>query len=575
MTRVLYLTWAIIFIAAGTLLRIADYARCASGWEDEISLIVSFLDRGYGELVRPLSSGQVAPVGFLLIEKFLQQVFGASEYSLRLFPVLTGIAALPLVWIAARKLIGPWPALLALALVSFSPSTLRHSAEVKQYGVELFVTAGLLVLAAYSPQRLTVRRAVLLTFAGIVAISLSNPALYVLAGFGLLLVLRAFERRAPAAEWMMLAGIGTVWLGFFGAVYVLLFAPTLAPGAYMDQFWGPTMLNAQSSVAVAARLVLDGILHPVVALDGRVGLPLYVASAVLFLAGAIAAARKRELVCLCLFPLLLALGAALAGKYNFSPRLMTYAIPLVSLLMANALSWAEPLAERSTKAALVFVGFCLVFVLLPVKADVFVLRHEIQSFREGVQFALQQHRTGDAVYLYSRSVPGWMYYSTDWRHPDYQRLAWLAEVSRLTGPNGGNRPSRNGQVQNEGAEFHRPYRGGWELVGVGEGIFRSSIGEENHPPDPGWVENEYARMARDSRSGRVILIGFTPGAHGVVDLLDYCRSQGAEVVANYRGPGAVVAVLELRQEVQASSIGKGGDENGTEKRDIHPGQYQQ
>ncbi len=545
--------WAGLFIAAGALLRMLQYARHASSGEDEVSLIVNILDRGYGGLRHVLSFNQIAPVGFLWIEKLLSQVLGASEceYSLRLFPLLAGMAALPLVWIAARKLAGPWPAVLAVALVSFSPPALRYSAEVKQYGVEMFVTAALLALAAHWPEPLTGRRAGLLALAGLAAVSLSNPAICVLAGFGLLLAVRALERRAPAAEWMLLGAVGTVWLAFFGAFYVFLFGPTVAPGTYMERFWAPSMLSSQPGLVSAARFVLNGALYPVVTLGERVPLALYAASGLLLAVGVVLALRKKELACLCLFPLLLALAAALAGRYNFSPRLMTYSIPLVALLMANALSWTQPmswtqpLAQRKARFAIAFAALCCAFVLLPAKVDVYLLRHEIQSLRTGVRFALRQCQPGDAVYLYSRSVPGWMYYSTDWHRPDRERLAWLTQTSRLTGPNGGNIPPRGRRVQNEGADFQRPFRGGVEIVGLADGIFRSSAGPGSNPPDPGWVENEYARMARDARTGRAILVGLTPGAHGVTDLLDYCRREGAIIVADYRAPGAIVAVLQL------------------------------
>jgi 4-amino-4-deoxy-L-arabinose transferase-like glycosyltransferase len=174
-----------------------------------VSLIVNLLDRGYGELLRVLSFDQIAPVGFLWIEKLLSQMLGASEYSLRLFPLLAGINALPLVWIAGRRLAGPWPAVLAVALVRLFSRRAALLGRSQTYGVELFVTAGLLALSAYWPkEQLTARRAGLLTLAGLAATSLSNPAIYVLAGFGLLPAVRALERRVPAAEWMLLRATG-------------------------------------------------------------------------------------------------------------------------------------------------------------------------------------------------------------------------------------------------------------------------------------------------------------------------------------------------------------------------------
>lgn len=541
-----------IVICAGIIARIAEFSKCHSLSEDEIFLALNIAQRNYADLLMPLSFDQIAPVGFLWLERLMVQVFGVSEYSLRLVPLLSGIAALPLVWIAANKFCGPWPAVLAAALVSVSPGCIRYASQDKQYGVEMFVTAALLGAAAYWPERVTGRRTVGLICIGLFAISLSNPAIYVLSGLGLLLAVRAFVRRAPTREWLFLGGVAFTWLTFFGVLYIVLFAPQLGPGTYMDQFWGPARLLAQPNVVVAAKLVFRSTLYPVVALEERVPLALYIAAGVLFVGGALFSivARKavfrREIAFLGLIPLLLALLSAIPGKWVFAHRLMMFSVPLTVLLMTAAISWTEPWLQKSVKAQAMFVAGCSALLLFPAKADVYSFRHEDQSLRSGVEFGLKQYRPGDTVYLYSRAVSAWLFYSTDWYHPDRERLAWMTDASRMTGPNGGNIQSRLTPIQNEGFGLRRSYRdGGVEIVGVGDGIFHSGAGAQQHGPDPGWVENEVARVCREFRNNRMILVGLRPGVRGVPDLLSYFRGLGARIIAEYRGESAIVSVMKV------------------------------
>ncbi len=556
---------AIIFISAGILARLAEFFQCHSFWEDEVSLALNIAQRSYGALLTPLSFDQIAPIGFLWLERLMVQLFGVSEYSLRLIPLLAGILAVPLVWIAARQLLGVWPAVFAVALVSLSPGGVRYASEAKQYGVEMFVTAALLFTATYWPERITPARAVQLIGLGVVAMLLANPAIYVLAGFALLLASRASSRKAPLPEWFLLGGVALLWVTFFGTMYLRFFAPILGPGTYMDHFWAPSRLLAQPGLAAATDLIFRSLLFPIVGLEERAPLLQYLAAAMLFAGGVLFCAfgrrgLRREIALLALFPLCLAFVAAIPGKWVFAHRLMMFAVPLTVLLISSAVCWMDPWIEKSGIAQALFIAGCCLFLLFPVKADIYSIRHENQSLRAAVQFSLKQYRPGTTIYVYSRAVPGWTFYSTDWSHPDAQRLAWMTEASRITGPNGGNIQPRQHAVQNEGLDLGRPYRDGRELVGVGEGIFRSRAGAQQHGPDPGWVENEYARVCRESRSHRVIVLGLIPGTRGIPDLISYFRQMGAQTVAEYRGESARADVLETScptRELSASVSNRG------------------
>jgi hypothetical protein len=76
---------ALIAIAlVGIFLRCWQYWANDSYFMDEVAVLRNLVDRSWRELfTQPLSYGQTAPPGFLVLEKLLAGTSGATEYSLR------------------------------------------------------------------------------------------------------------------------------------------------------------------------------------------------------------------------------------------------------------------------------------------------------------------------------------------------------------------------------------------------------------------------------------------------------------------------------------------------------------
>jgi hypothetical protein len=601
--------WASLFIGLGILLRLVDFARHSSLWYDEAMLGLNIVQRGYRDLLSPLNFEQVAPLGFLWIQRFVEQLFGTGEYAWRLFPVLASMATLPLLWFAAKKLAGDWPACVATALVSLSPACLWHATEAKQYGTEVFITAAVLAVGAVCAGRWNTRRMALLACTGFAAILFSNAAPFVLAGVGGFLTIDAWRRTSQRRAWLVLLAIDAVWAASFAVIYFHVLVSQAGTESYLKRFWAPTQLTSQRGVWEACRVVLDSLVYPLVghAMAGVTGwcpAALFIVVTVLVLAGALLSAVQTRTAAFLLVPWLLPIIPALAGKWIFADRMMLYSVPCTAILIGLSLDWLtrrpkiaallvvpwllpllpafatkRPFADRalvySIPCAAIIGGIsmdllrrrfgawmewkwatlgCLLAVLLfPIKSDFQELHEDKQNLREAIQFAMAQRRPGDVVYLYSRSLPPWLFYSTDWRAPDHARVSWLMAAEKAIGPNGGNRPPRGHAVEHEGFELRRSDGPGTEVIGIADGIFidggdggadTDGGGGANTGPDPGWVENEFERIHRELRSGRVVVVGIL-GGHGLPDLLARFRGAGARRVAQYTGVLAEVDVLEM------------------------------
>ena len=79
------------FVVLGVLLRIGRYLINYPVWGDEACLALSFPRRGYLDLLLPLEYGQICPILFLWAELTAVKLFGFSEMSLRLCPLICGV----------------------------------------------------------------------------------------------------------------------------------------------------------------------------------------------------------------------------------------------------------------------------------------------------------------------------------------------------------------------------------------------------------------------------------------------------------------------------------------------------
>jgi hypothetical protein len=200
------------FVALGIVLRASRYLLNFPLWCDETMLAANFLDRGYSELLfQPLIYRQVGPVLFLLIELTAVKVLGFSEMTLRLFPALCAIASVPLFYHVAKRLLGGVPLLMAVGVFAVAGWPLRYAAEVKPYASDLFVALGLLALAVEwwrTPARVGWLRA--LAVAGPIAVALSLPAVFIVGGIGLALLVPVWRTgRRDARRDLILSGLGS------------------------------------------------------------------------------------------------------------------------------------------------------------------------------------------------------------------------------------------------------------------------------------------------------------------------------------------------------------------------------
>ena len=184
-----------LLIVLGVILRLRQYLINRSFWADEASLAYNLVTRSFNGLTLPLDYQQGAPIGFLFIEKLSIIAFGNNEYAMRLFPLLSGILAIYLLYWIAKMYFGI-SGLFALVMFSVGWELIYYSSELKQYSSDVMIA----LLLVYQASRCIGENAgtkdfLLLGIGGVIAMWVSHPSAFVLAGIGLVLVLERMARK--------------------------------------------------------------------------------------------------------------------------------------------------------------------------------------------------------------------------------------------------------------------------------------------------------------------------------------------------------------------------------------------
>jgi hypothetical protein len=354
-----------VVLSVGALLRLLVYWDGRSFWMDESSLWGNLAGKRIFDFSEPLSSDQLAPFGFLIGERALMSILGVSRYAARLIPLVCGLISLWLFARLARRILARRPALIALALFSFSDDLIYYSSELKPYSTDLAL--GLAIsLAALDGVGKPVSLRQGLGFASLAAVapwcSFASAFIVAAAGATLIVDRMVSGRLRDTTVW---GAIGVGWLGSLFASYRAS-AAMLSPYTTMYIFWDFAFLPVWPLPIGRARLeAVAGILLEIFVTPLNLVAPLWPWAGVmlpvlLLVMGLRSLARRSWPACTILvLPIALAVTASALKRYPLHGRLILELVPAFLILIALG---TESL--RRWDRGRIKLGYILVLALL-------------------------------------------------------------------------------------------------------------------------------------------------------------------------------------------------------------------
>ncbi|MFZ5911826.1 MAG: hypothetical protein ACOYYU_17595 [Chloroflexota bacterium] len=398
-----------ILLTLGLLLRLRQYLTARSLWLDEAMLALNIVQRDFGGLFQPLDYDQGAPVGFLLVEKILVTLLGSHEFVLRLFPLLAGIASLGLFYLLLRRVASGIGMLTALALFAVGPELVYYASEVKQYSVDVAVTIGLLLLSMPLFEGKTGRKAfVWLGCAGMLALWLSHPALFALAGIGVSLVWMSASRRGRFL-FLYMVYIGLAWLGTLGLLYFVSLR-NLKDNTFLLGFWQENFMPLPPWSEPGW---FSGMFRGLAQNQVGVSLPAFFALA-LILGWAFLWRRNRPLAVAILGIFVFALLASALRLYPLGGRLSLFMVPLMLALVGEFISVLQDKLHRWPAVGgivALLAGASLLYSPASESLHNFVHPKYFEHIRPALANLSQNWQPGDALFVSNGAAPAYLFYA--------------------------------------------------------------------------------------------------------------------------------------------------------------------
>jgi hypothetical protein len=375
--------------------------------------------------LKGLSYAQVAPVGFLMVEKGAVGLFGTSEYSLRAFPLACGILSQILFWQLATRVLNGWLVPFAVGLLSLGIPFIYFSSQVKQYSSDV-AAAVLLLFAAVEIRRrgVTRARACGVGIIGAIVVWFSQSAAFVLAGIWSALLVMAWTERDRVAARMLAIG-GVLWATSASAA-ALLAMRNLSDldRDYFRAFWADGFMPFPPTTVADAGWLLNklvwafGTFAPGMSrTSGGLNYRWSAVFTITMFAGLWAfwkSERNRDVALFVGLPVVVVAVLSAAKLYPFTARLFTFLLP--GLLLSTAAGADQILTRWPSRVQFLTPAFLAVIGGSPVYAIATALPpFWLQHLRPVVAHLFARREPEDAVYVFFGAGQAFHYYAQRYR----------------------------------------------------------------------------------------------------------------------------------------------------------------
>ncbi len=369
--------WILLFmiIIAGSII----FAMGNSITTESLSMEECFLARNIDKSPEGLfiSSATSAP-GFYFTVGLLVKIFGKQEWVYRIIPLLAAAAGLILLMVYLWKKYTPPVGLTTFLLMAFSFPFVQYAGYAHPYTLDVLFTLLLFIYTEKILRSANLKDWIPWFSITIIAVGTSYPAVYTFFGCVLVILINFFIQKKYTL--LIKFGIGSFVLGLYTLcliifIYIRQASSVMNVDSYYWTAYYPDSLNPLSLFrwAINSTSNLLGYLFW--------NTPSYCLAGIFLLGlGIIRNIEKKSSFrgLLLIMPILVTMAAAALQKWPYGGvRTMLFALPLFTILIADALSFIlDSVHLRSTK----IIAFVLLLLLIITQS--WVIKRVFQPNRE-------------------------------------------------------------------------------------------------------------------------------------------------------------------------------------------------
>lgn len=399
----------IVILFFGIAWRVYIYLQNRGLIMDEANIARNIYERGFAGLAQPLSYEQYAPPVFLWIVKLCSILFGFSEYALRLYPLICGIASLFVLRNILKEELPHVAVWYPLALFAIGFMMLRFSSELKQYMPDVLITLSLIWLTIKTgiDKAKPLRFVLIWTIAGSIAIWSSMPSVFILGGVGAYYKTKCLQQK-NYNKLLLIVFPAIVWASQFLYYYFTVLAPQ-ASSDYLQRFHSEYFLNIVGAGAEYWGHNRD-LIKGLISVAGGYTAIATIFHTILIVVAMIYLLKKYTAKAMLLaVPLILLFAASAMHRFSLLDRVSLFIIPVLVLLIGyggGVLMKLKPVVVKYVVTVVMLV--CVVsFISITIN-----YRKKYEQVTEGLAFLNEHKVAAEHTYIFHAAVPGYIYYTT-------------------------------------------------------------------------------------------------------------------------------------------------------------------
>lgn len=361
-----------LILAIGIALRFYQHLMGRSLWEDEAHIALNFMYFGYLGLMEPLQNYQTAPIFFLWSVETFCKIFGPGEISLRTFPFLVSIAALPFFYFVVKRLSGNLlTAIISFTVFALNISMIYYASEVKSYTIDVAIYIFILYLLLSDHSFVARHRTKLLAVAGCLAIPYSNASVVVLFCAALYMIATGWSKKMNEDKTTLQLGIPTSQLVIFGSwatVWLVNYFKFIHNHPYaegMKNIWSwtfcPTPIFGKEFSDFIRMRIDDTIFTEMLFFTDKYYFPQILSALVVISVVYNVYKKNWALLLFTILPILLHLVMSMFKMYPFFYRFILYLLPPFIILVSSGVSAIVNLFPRKVGNIIsvpIALGYC-------------------------------------------------------------------------------------------------------------------------------------------------------------------------------------------------------------------------